>query len=394
MSFLLGTRERRAYTFVSPPIPPNSQAGSIGSNFARVDLSRTEASLQKIAVWACVNLTATIAETMPLDVFAGQGKERPMPGWMADLGGDGHGLADWLYQYVYSLMLRGNGYGLVAARDTRMGTPTQILLQHPDEVHLYMDEKGVPEWRVAGKVLDDQNQMWHRRVHPAPGRVLGLSPIALQAITIGTGIAAMQFGAQWFQEGAHPSGMLTTTAKLNPGESDTVKDRFMAAVHGKREPVVVGGDWKYQQISVAPNESQFLETNQFTSAECCRIFGPGFAEIFGYETGGSLTYSNIEQRSLDLLTYAVNPWLVRIEKALSELLPRPHYVRFNRSALVRTDLLTRYQAHEIALRNRWETVNDVREHEELPPVPWGTEPNVDRDDKPGLMDPAKPTEGE
>jgi HK97 family phage portal protein len=374
VSFLFGRPERRSVNFVSPPIPPNSQAGTLGSTYARVDLSSTEASLQKIAVWACVNLTATIAETMPLDVFAAPGKERPMPSWMADLGGDGHGLPDWLYQYVWSAMLRGNDYGLVAARDSRMGTPTQIALQHPDDVRLRIDSDGLPEWRVSGQVVP-REKMWHRRVHPAPGRILGLSPIGLQATTISTGIAAMRFGAQWFQEGAHPSSLLTTGAKLAPGDADTAKDRFMAAVYGRREPVVLGGDWKWQQISIAPNESQFLETNEFTSAECCRIFGPGFAEIFGYQTGGSLTYSNIEQRGLDLLTYAVNPWLVRIENALSTLLPRPHFVKFNRAALVRTDLLTRYRAHEIALHNRWTTVNDVRAQEEQPPVPWGDEPN-------------------
>lgn len=137
---------------------------------------------------------------------------------------------------------------------------------------------------------------------------------------------------------------------------------------------MLGNGWKYQTIQISPNESQFLETNNYTAAECCRIFGPGFAEIFGYETGGSLTYSNIEQRSLDLLTYAVDPWLVRIERALSELLAPGQKVKFNRSALVRTDLLTRYRAHAIALQNRFAVVNEVRDLEDEGPVPWGDKP--------------------
>jgi HK97 family phage portal protein len=217
--------------------------------------------------------------------------------------------------------------------------------------------------------------MWHRRVHPVPGRLLGLSPIALHALTIGTGIAALQFGAQWFQEGAHPSGVLSTDKDINRTQANTAKERFLSAIRGRREPVVLGGGWKYQTIQIAPNESQFLETNNYTAAECCRIFGPGFAEIFGYETGGSLTYSNVEQRSLDFLTYAADPWLVRIERILSALLPRPRYVKFNRAALVRTDLLTRYRAHEIALRNRWKVVNEVRADEDMRPVDWGAQPN-------------------
>jgi HK97 family phage portal protein len=155
----------------------------------------------------------------------------------------------------------------------------------------------------------------------------------------------------------------------------TAKQRFLAAIRGTREPVVLGKGWKYQAIQINPNESQFLETNNYTSAECCRIFGPAYAEIFGYATGGSMTYANIEQRSLDVLTYAVDPWLVRIENMLTRLLPAAMYAKFNRKALVRTDLLTRYRAHEIALRNRFTVVNEVRDVEDMSPVEWGDEPN-------------------
>jgi HK97 family phage portal protein len=373
VSFLLSRREVRAGPFAEPPIPPNSALG--GGGFARVDLSRTEASLQKVAVYACVNLVSTVAETMPLDYYPRPRETQAPPSWLADLGGDGYGLPDWLYQFVYAAMLRGNVVGAVGQRNRTRGTPTLIQLQHPDLVGVWLDNESRPEWRFNGEKVPTAD-VWHKRVHPVPGRLLGLSPIAVHALTIGTGISALQFGAQWFQEGAHPSAILSSDQNLNGAQAATAKERFMAAVHGRREPAVLGNGWKYQSIQVAPNESQFLETNNYTAAECCRIFGPGFAEIFGYETGGSLTYSNIEQRSLDLLTYAVDPWLVRIERALSELLPRPQMVKFNRSALVRTDLLTRFKAHAIALQNQFEVVNEVRELEDMAPVEWGDKPTA------------------
>ncbi|MET9088137.1 phage portal protein [Streptomyces sp. NPDC004237] len=372
MSYLLGRRERRAALFANPPIPPNSQAGGPGGSYADVNLARTEASLQKVAVWSCVNLVATMAEVLPLQYFPRPRDPQPLPSWMADLAGDGHGLPDWDYQYVYSSMLRGNTVGLIGGMDRSRGTPTQIVLQHPDLVHVRPDEDGNPQWTINGKRVDT-DKVWHRRVHPAPGMFMGLSPIALQATTISTGIAALQFGYQWFREGGHPSGILSADKELDQKSANTAKQRFMAAVHGRREPAVLGAGWKYQSIQIAPNESQFLETNNFTAAECCRIFGPGFAEIFGYETGGSLTYSNIEQRSLDLLTYAVDPWLVRLERSLNSLLPVGE-VKFNRKALVRTDLLTRFKAHTLALQNQWETVNEVRDEEDQAPVEWGNAP--------------------
>jgi HK97 family phage portal protein len=375
VSILFGGREQRQLQFLSPPIPPNSQAGYGGG---QADLSRTEASLQKVAVWACVNLVGTIAETMPIDAYSGTGADRrdiAVPSWMADLDGSGHGLPDWLFQFVFSDMLRGNVYGLVADRD-RMGQPRQIVLQHPDEVGARRAQDGAVEWRVCGQLVE-RDRMWHRRVHPVPGQVLGLSPVEMHALTIGLGLSSLRFGSQWFRDGAHPSGILANTeVELNKTQVDGAKARFLAAIRGSREPIVLGKGWEFKAIQIAPNESQFLETNNYTAAECCRIFGPALAEIFGYETGGSLTYSNIEQRSLDLLTYAVDPWLVRIERTLTALLPKPQFVKFNRAALSRTDLLTRFRAHEIALRNRWETVNEVRELEDQRPVAWGNEPNT------------------
>jgi HK97 family phage portal protein len=371
---LFGRPERRsAVTFPSPPIPPNSQVQSL--NYAHIDLSRTESSLQKIAVWACVNLVATIAETLELHYYPRPRERSDLPAWLADIGGDGYGTPDWCWSYIYSAMLRGNVYGTIAQQYPRSGLPRQVVLQHPDSVQPFVGQDGAVEWRFGGQTVPS-DQVWHKRLHTAPGQVVGLSPIALQALTIRTGISAMQFGAQWFTDGAHPSGVLTSETALDQKKADTAKQRFMAAIHGRREPAVLGAGWKYQPIQISPNESQFLETNNYTSTECCRIFGPGFAEIFGYETGGSLTYANIEQRSIDLLTYAVDPWLVRLERSLSALLPtRASKVTFDRSGLLRTDTLTRVKAQAIELQNRIKNVNQVRDENNQGPVPWGDEPN-------------------
>lgn len=382
MSVLFGRPEKRAADLgwfqQSTIIPAPSQAGATTST----SLSRMEGSLQKVAVWACVNLCATMTEVMPIEVFDSEGPNKqkmPMPSWMADLGGDGHGLPDWNYQFVVSRMLRGNAYGLVPPemRDRRTLAPTMVQLQHPDKVQVYVPPTGdpTPEWRVNGRKVD-AGEMWHQRVHPVPGRLQGMSPIEMHALTLGLSLSAMQFGLQWFRDGAHPSGILSSEKELNETKASVAKQRFMAALKGSREPAVLGAGWKFETVQIAPNESQFLETNNYTSAECCRIFGPGFGEIFGYEMGGSLTYANVEQRSLDVLTYAVDPWLVRTERSLSKLLPAGRHVKFNRDALLRTDLLTRMKAHDIALRDAIMTVNEVRAIEDKPPVEWGNEPRA------------------
>ena len=86
------------------------------------------------------------------------------------------------------------------------------------------------------------------------------------------------------------------------------------------------------------------------------------------ETGSSMTYGNREQDSLDLVTFGLRPWFVRFEDALTALMPRPQYAKFNIYAIVRADLLTRMQAHEIATRVGIETTTEARDVEDRPPL--------------------------
>ena len=371
MSLFFSRREQRS-VFPEPPIPRPSSAWT----YNKVNLAQAETSLQKVAIWSAVDLIASLGSVLPVDVYEGTGtsqREVPKPKILEDPSGEGYGLADWTYQYLMSILLRGNTNGRVGDRD-RLGNPTQIVLFHPDEVQGWRDLKsGLPQWRVYGETVPN-DEMWHQRAYTVPGRLMGLSPIAHHATTIGQGIAAARFGQQWFEDGAHPSGILSNEQALKPEQARTAKERFMAALRGTREPVVLGQGWKFQAIQVNPEESQFLETQKYTAAECARIYGPGVAEILGYETGGSMTYANVEQQGLNLLTYALDRWLVRTEHMFTALLPPGQFVKINRAALTRTDLLTRYKAHALSLQNKWAVPNEVRQIEDMPPTSWGSEP--------------------
>lgn len=374
MSFLTGRRgavEQRAAHM--SPVPWSVLAPG---SFAEVDLTWAESSLQSIAVQATTDMIASLASELPVDCFQGTGRGRepfPMPGYLEDPAGDGHGLADWCYQVLMSWLLRGNLYGNILER-TPTGQPSQVLLHHPDEVSGWLED-GRPQWSVNGEMAP-AGSFLHRRVHPVAGRVEGLSPIQFAASTIGLSISAGRFGQQWFRDGAHPSALLTNEeATIDEGAARKVKDRFLAALFGSREPLVLGKGWKYQAIQVTAEESQFLKTQGWTEAQCCRIFGPGFAEILGYESGGSMDYANIESRSAQLLVYAMNKWLLRLERLLSGMLPAGRYVKLNRRALLQTTTLERFRAHAIALQNQWAVVNEVRDIEDEKPVEWGDKPN-------------------
>lgn len=372
MGLFSGPRERRynGFTaqFQTPPVPTNSATASA------MNLARAENALQRIAVWASVALLANITAELPLGVYTGDPNElmwaKPVtaPGYFEDIAGDGYGTPDWLYASMVSYLLRGNKYGNVLERDGRGGFPTRVPLYHPDTVQGWRDENGQPTWRVNGLKVD-RSTMWHRRAYTLPGALLGLSPIGYQAATISLGVSALKFGQEFFSSGGNPTGLLANTEMdINKDVAATAKERFLAAMNGRREPVVLGKGWSWTQISIAPEESQFLATQGYTNAECARIFGPGVPEILGYEVGGSMTYTNVEQRNLHLLVYTLDPWLSRLERELTAMLPRPRFARFDREALLRTDTLTRYKSHALAIASRFMAPSEVRATENLGPM--------------------------
>jgi HK97 family phage portal protein len=365
--------ERRAITeWGTSAIPGPLGQMTGGGSYASVDLRRAESSLQKVAVWGSVDLIAGIASQLPLETFRtgadGIGQPTGNPPLVDDPGGEGQGVGDWVYQYLMSKLLRGNAYGRLASPD-RYGSPTQIVLHHPDDVIGWRDRiTGLPTWRVCG-VEVPAGDMWHRRAYPSPGQLLGLSPVGQHVVTISQGISAARFGEQYFTDGGHPSALLVNSEEeIDQPKATAVKARWMATVWGSREPVVFGRGWDFKPLTVAPNESQFLETQRFTGAECCRIFGPNIAEILGYETGTSMTYANQADRALDFLKFTLNRWLRDIEAVFTRYLPRPQYTRFDRKVLLETDLLTRYRAHALSIASRWSVPSEVRAQEDLPPL--------------------------
>jgi HK97 family phage portal protein len=366
-------KEDRRKQFAPTPYPALAPVG----NFADVALHSAESSLQSIAVHSSADLIASLCSELPFTVYSGEGAQRrarQTPSYLLDPSGEGQGVEDWGYQVLMSWLLRGNVFGDVLER--RAAVPTQVLLHHPDDVHGWVDAEGHTEWTVCGEQVTDLARWLHRRVNPIPGRVLGLSPIGFHASTIGLSITSVRFGESWFRDGAHPSALLTNElSEMDEPTARKAKERFLAALRGTREPVVLGKGWKYEKIQISPEESQFLETQGYTEAQCARMFGPGIAEVLGYDTGKSLTYSNIESRSAHLLVYTVNKWLRRYERLLSLMLPRPQYVVIDRDGILQSTTLERYRSHDLALRGRWKTVNDIREVEKLPPVAWGDEPN-------------------
>ncbi|MEV5538484.1 phage portal protein [Saccharopolyspora shandongensis] len=329
------------------------------------------------AVFAATRLLSESVASLPLQTFrrSGGGKSRiDDPSLLREP--SHHGTAyEWLQRAMVSLLLRGNAYGYITEFTSDGEHPRRIEWLHPDDVSTdddtllrTMRSTGEPVWRYRGAPIPN-DRMVHIPGYTLPGQRLGLSPIAAYAMTTETGLSAKRFGRDWFRNGSIPSAVLETAEPVTQDQARTIKERFRAAVSG-REPVVLGAGTSYKPITVPPNESQFLATIKATANTIAAIYGVP-PERIGGEAASSRTYANREQESQDFVTFSLRPHLVKLEAHLSALLPRPQYVKFNVDALIRADLLTRYQAHSLALHDGWKSKDEVRELEDEPPLPDG-----------------------
>lgn len=321
-------------------------------------------------VFAANRVIAGTISTLPLKGYRDLGDTRqPMntlPALFEQLRVSGQ-LRPWLHRFFTSLALRGNAFGLVISRDG-FGYPTAIEWLDPESVTTD-NVVGRTGWWVNGERVARED-MVHVPWFTLPGQVLGLSPVAAFARTMGIGLNAEVYGSDWFQAGGFPPGTLQNTEKqiLDVEEAQIIKARTVAAIRS-RQPLVYGRDWKYDAISVPPGEAQFLETITATATQVAHIYGIPPEEIGG-ESGNSLTYATVELNQIKLAG-ALRQWMVTFEDAMFGLLPERQYVRFNADALVRTDLKTRWEVNKLRVELGAANIDEIRAQEDLTPLPNG-----------------------
>lgn len=352
-------------------------------------LVNDKTALRHSAVWACVRVIASTISTMPVEVVRsrpdGSVDVLPQPALLRRPDGV-QTQATWTYQVVTSLLLRGNVYGEIMSRDPVSGYPTAVRLIHPDYVEPCVNDRGEVYLQVRqgqGSTAMKPRTVstadtWHVGAYTGPGSPIGMSPINYAAQSIGVGLAAEKFSATWFGNGAHPSSVLQNKAQLTSEQANEVKRRWRSSVDSG-DVAVLGGDWSWQQVQVAPEESQFLEAQEWSVSQIARVFGVPVELIGGSTKGSSITYATVEGRNAAFLQFGLALWLRTLEDALSFELPGTQRVRFRTDGLLRADTSARFASYATALEAGFLTVNEVRASEDLPPFEDIAQPDPEED---------------
>lgn len=369
--------ERRAFSGIPPwesglTIPSPIQDASL---FVAPSHLSANAALKVTTVWSCVRLIADYLAAAPTEVFRKTGGVRtPMdlPVVLADPAAGAMTPHDWWFALAASLLLTGNVYAIKTGLD-RTGYPTSLPLVDPTHVRPHIEGGVITEYDINGTPVPAELVL-HMRAFMLPGKPKGVSPIEQFGQTIGMGLQAENFGYRFFSEGAIPSGIIYSDEELNDEQRQSLLDKIMDSWRGRRQPAVLGSGLKYERVSLNPGEAQFIESQNFTIEEICRIFGVP-PEMVGHKSSGSsVTYANLEERQLGLQQFTLLPWAARIETALSTVIPRGQYVQLNLDHLIRISEDQRFKNNGRALRDGWMSPNEVRAtRENLGTIPHGDE---------------------
>lgn len=352
----------------NPSVPANSEGALSVAGVAVNDTS----ALNLTAFYACVRLIADSIASLPWDAYRKGERTRvevsPMPSLLRSPSNDMTEF-DWKHMMMVSLLMRGNFYGLVTQRDV-LEYPTTIVPLHPDQVRIDRDPRTFAKRLWLGGSRERMEDLFHIRAFTLPGADVGLSPVQMARHSLGLGLAAQEYGAQWFRDGASPSSVLETDSDLNDDQVRRTQRAWVASHGGRRRPAVLSGGFKWKPITITPNESQFLQTRQHQGLEVAQMMGvpPHMIGIIDKTTSWG---TGIEQQSIGYVTYTLRSWLTRIEAAMSAQLPRGQFVRFNVDGLLRGDAKSRYEAYQTAIDSGWRNPDEVRALEDLPPIPGG-----------------------
>lgn len=173
-----------------------------------------------------------------------------------------------------------------------------------------------------------------------------------------------EFTLKLFENGANPSGILTTEKNVQPGVAADMADRFRAATRDRRVPFL-GDGVAFLRVGMPPDEVQLIDLQVFAITEVARMFG--INPILLQDMSRS-TYNNMEEAYRDFSRRTVQPWADRIESALRVLLVPGRRVRLDLAYLTARDIGAT-TADALSMRAaRAITLNELREAAGYPAV--------------------------
>lgn len=358
-------------------LAPETNSGAVVDETTALNIS---------GVWACIKIISEDVASLPLHLYQrlNKGKQRatnrPMYYLLHDRPNPEMSAMTFRETLTAHVLSWGNAY---AEKDMDlMGNVKALWPIPPHRVQVYRSNGGQIYYEVTTepngeKIILQRDQMLH-----VPGLsyngIVGYSVITKHRESIGLALATEEFGARFFGAGTHPGIVVSHPGRLGPDAHNNLKNSLVTGYSGLGKThrlMLLEEGMKMEKIGIPPEDAQFLQTRKFQIAEFARIYRIPLHML--NEGDKAATFASVEQFSLEYVTRTLRPWLVRFEQAYNwqllsnDLERRRYFWEHLVDGLLRGDIKSRYEAYAMGRNWGWLSADDIRELENLNPLPDG-----------------------
>lgn len=284
---------------------------------------------------------------------------------------------------LYHMTLWGDHFAYIF-RDAD-GTPVSLRIIHPSLVSDYRfdQETNIMWWRVdPGDTYRDPfiptGWIPHFDMIHVPilnNGIRGRSVITAYRNDYGQAIATRKFGNEFFNKNGTPSIWVETTEQqITPEQNQAFAEQMRKNRHGN---MMVPWGRKVNQLSIPPEQAQFIASRMFNVETIARIFNVPPPIIGHFKDGAN--YSNLETLTRNYATVTLMPYTSKIEaeytwKLFTEAERfRGYRLAWDFSDLLKADPKTRADVASKYIQNAVRTPNEIRAIDGLEPMAGGDE---------------------
>jgi len=342
---------------------------------AKTTVTYTSAMRQQ-DVYSCIRIKAESIGQLPIKLYSHDGNQK-----VEITSGTQHTVftqrpntyqtwQEFIETYVTSVETLGNFYAMVK-RNRYKNVYELVPFEHQENCTTSMNSYGQVYHTYTtndgrgNKTIKTYapSEILHIKLNATNG-YRGLSPITQSSQTIGSAIAGDTHAAALFENGARPSGVLSTEQTFGDDEEaeasiQRLKDQWDELYKGPKnsgKTAVLEYGMTYQQIQMSAVDVQLIEQRKYSREQIASIFR---VPLHMLGSPDAMKYNTIEQTATAFFRDSLMPLVTRLENNIKLLLPSNHSIKLDEREFTRGDRKTLVQTLKEEMALGTTSVNDA-----------------------------------
>lgn len=286
-------------------------------------------------------------------------------------------------QMIVHLLTNGNAYARIVKDGRGRTAGFEVLDASITEPQMLNGEKIYYTFITSSQMYDTavtlrDEDVIHIKMFDYQG-LKGISPIQkAMRERIGLGLASQRQQSKVYREGTLLRGILSSEQifqKEDQLERARKRWKELYSTGGAGGDIaVLDGGWKFNRITLTPEEAQFIESNKFTVDDIGRFYGVPSTLLNNLDNA---SYNNVENLQIEFLTYNIRPLAEKIEcqlraKCFTNIeIAQGYQVEHDLDAFLRADMKSRGEFYRQLFNIAAISPNEIRRREGLNPYDDG-----------------------